>query len=154
MSLNRTTWFAIADGGHARIIAKTGEIPTYQTQWEADSATIHRKAADLGTDRPGKGHETGSAAHHAIEPRSDRHDRDKANFEAVVAEKLNEAGNRGEFDILVLIAPDRVLPVLRSHLHPNVAARVGAELAKDLTKISGNDLAAHLDAIAPVLPIA
>ena len=137
------TWCAIVDGGRARFVEKDAVSGAYATQRELDSATIHSATRDLGAERPGRGHESAGAAHHAVEPRVDLHDVEKQRFVAAVAASLNAAGAEGAFDRLVLVAPAHALADLRAGLDAGTRAKVAGELQKDLTKTPNADLATH-----------
>ena len=141
---HRKTWFVIADGGRARFVQKDGDGGGYGAQREFVSVDIHNRTRDLGTDRPGRGHESGNAAHHAVEPRVDLHQAEKQRFIAEVAASLNAASAEGAFGRLVLIAPAHALADLKAGLDAATAAKVAGELQKDLTNMPDADLAGRL----------
>ncbi|MEX0758324.1 MAG: host attachment protein, partial [Tistlia sp.] len=63
-----------------------------------------------------------------------------------VVEAVDQAGQRGAFDRLLLVAPPRALGELRKLLPERLAGKVTDELAQDLTKHTVGSLAAHLAA--------
>ena len=79
-----------------------------------------------------------------MQPRQDLHRAEKQNFTREVAALLSEAGQRGEFDALVLVAPAHVLSDLRQALDEPTQRKITAQLQKDLTKVPNADLAKHL----------
>ncbi len=137
------TWYAIADGGRARFVEKDAATGAYATQRDFDSAAIHSTTRDLGAERPGRGHESANAAHHAVEPRVDLHQVEKQRFVAEVAASLNAASAEGAFERLVLVAPAYALADLRAGLDAATRAKVVSELQKDLTHTPNADLAGH-----------
>ena len=137
------TWYAIADGGSARFVEKDAATGAFATQREFDSADIHSRTRDLGAERPGRGHESGNSAHHAVEPRVDLHQADKQRFVGEVAAILNAAGAEGAFERLVLVAPAHALADLRAGLDAATLAKVTSVLQKDLTHTPNADLAGH-----------
>ena len=137
------TWYAIADGGRARFVEKDPSTGAYATQRAFDSADIHSTTRDLGAERPGRGHESANASHHAVEPRVDLHQAEKQRFVAEVAASLNAASGEEAFGRLVLAAPAHALADLRAGLDAATLAKVAAELQKDLTKTPDADLAGH-----------
>lgn len=143
----RRDWFLIADGAHARVVA-AGKIPgAYATVWSAESAAAHRKGRDLVSDKPGRGHESANAAHHAIEPRSDPTLGPKRDFCDMIAGHINAQNAEDAFDRLFLIAPPKIGAMLRTHLDTATRGKLCSELHKDLVKIPDAELAVHLDAM-------
>jgi protein required for attachment to host cells len=139
-----TIWYVVADGGRARIVQKRDGQETFDTRQEFVSANLHRHTHELGTERPGRVHESAASAHHAVQPRQDLHQADKQNFVHEVAAVLNEASQRHEFDGLVLVAPAHALGDLRQALDAATQRKITGELQKDLTNVPDGDLAAHL----------
>ena len=139
-----TTWIVLADGAHARIFTNTGpgtgliEIK----DWESQQA--RKPTRDLGTDRPGRGHESATYGRHALAPREDWHEGEKANFAHDVASYLNRQGSAGAFDQLILAAPPRTLGELRKSIDPATVDRLKSEINKDLTKIPLAELGDHI----------
>ena len=106
-----STWIVLADGKHARIyerLAPTAKLRAVLAQ-DLVAEDEHGFARDLGTDRPGRTFDPGSGTPHAMEPRSDPHERSKAAFAKRVAALLDEAVEKKRCANLVLIAPPVVL---------------------------------------------
>ena len=61
-----------------------------------------------------------------------------------MAEQLNAAAARDEFDELLLVAPVRTMNELREALDEKTVARVVGALEKDLVKTPDHELSAHL----------
>jgi protein required for attachment to host cells len=141
------TWYVVADGGRARIVQKRARQgdrqEAFDTLREFVSADLHRATHELGAERPGRTRESATSARHAVQPRQDLHQAAKQNFAHEVAALLNEAGQRDEFDTLVLVAPAHVLGDLRQALDEPTRRKVTAQLQKDLTKVPNADLAKH-----------
>ena len=142
-------WIVLMDGSRARFIAAQPGRPHYVTVSEIESAAAHQKSSSLVAGELGRGRESVGATRHAIEPRSDPHEQAKLEFAATVAGEINAAHERGAFAALVLVAPARLLPLLRDELAAPVRASIIGELAKDLTKLPNQELDAHLAAIGP-----
>jgi protein required for attachment to host cells len=128
------TWIVVADGANARFLAwrglKSGAVGISGQTFERDSPRTH----DLGTDRPGRVHDSTGHARHAIQPRSDRHDEQEKAFLRLVVRRLLEAFESNAFHDVVLIAPPRALGVLRDVLPDQLSKRVILAIDKDLTK--------------------
>ncbi len=146
MTKHPVTWFILADGGRARFLKRRSEGPGYDIIEEIAAEEANLPSHDLGSDRPGRTHESSGSAHHAIEPRQDPHRARKASFTHHVADRLNEASERGAFDALMVYAAPRSLAELRTALSPATQKKVKAEVPKDLTKLPLAELAEHFEA--------
>jgi protein required for attachment to host cells len=137
----RRTWYVIADGGRARFVERD-EQGAYRTVSSFVSTELKASSRDLGTERPGRVHESATTARHAIEPKTDPKEAAKEDFIRYVAEQVQSA--QENYDDLVLVAPPRVLGQLRETLAQSVADAVTRDLAKDLTKVPDHELSEHL----------
>jgi protein required for attachment to host cells len=138
------TWYLIADGGRARVVERRQEGRGWETILAMDATDRLAPTHALDRDRPGRAGESMSPARHAIEPRVDAHqERKHAFITAVIAAVAEKAGKR-RCDGLVLVAPDRILHELRTGLGEELKRKVTDEIERDLTKVSDNDLDAHL----------
>lgn len=139
-------WYVIADGGRARFVERD-EGGEFRTVCSFVASELHKRAHDLGLDRPPRTKESASPARHAIEPRRDLHQAAKEDFVKLVAGQLEEEHKRGQFDGLVLVAPPRVLTELKENLSHQMAKLVASDLQKDLTRIPDHDLIEHLASV-------
>jgi protein required for attachment to host cells len=140
-----TTWILIADGEHARVVVPAAGRQ-FRTISSLDSATAHRRSADLGTGEPGRSYESASPARHAIEPKSDPHRLAKQSFARYLADQMNAAAAESRYDHLVLVAPTSALRDLREALGRKAKARLAGALARDIVKVADADLEQHLEA--------
>jgi protein required for attachment to host cells len=88
---------------------------------------------EQGTDKPGR-----YSGHPGTTPESgfdntDWHQLAEDRFAADVADTLYRLVHAHRVDDIVVVAPPRVLGVLRKTLHKEVSARVRAEIPKELT---------------------
>jgi protein required for attachment to host cells len=143
------SWIVIADGAQARILENHGPgkgllpLPA-----EAMRKTL-RPSREINTDRPGRGHDR-IGRRHAMDAPSDPHREEKRRFADLLAEHINEAALNHSYDRLILVAPAKTLGDLRQALSKEAAAKIDGELAKDLTKVSDNDLPRHLGEVIAV----
>jgi protein required for attachment to host cells len=110
----------------------------------AGRAHVH----DLVTDHPGryaKGGKRGIKS--AMDPVTPPREVEEKRFAHELAELLNVALARGEYERLVLIAPPKFLGILRRSLAPVVRKHLVRAEAKDLTKIKLRDLPEYLESI-------
>jgi protein required for attachment to host cells len=136
-------WIVVADGEHARIVGPR-EDGVLQTHERIDSTSAHLRSADLGSDRPGRVHESASVSRHSAEPRTDPHEAAKERFAKDLGNWLLESSRNGAFDELLLVAPSHVLADLRESLDKPASDKLRGVLAKDLTKVPDHELQPHL----------
>jgi protein required for attachment to host cells len=127
------TWIVVADGARAHVLKNEGIGKGLEPVTDLVSATQHRPARELGTDKPGRTFESASAARHAMEPRVDWHRFEKHRFAGDMAAMLNQQARDKAFERLVLVAPPEILGVLRAELDDATRKLITGELAKDLT---------------------
>ncbi len=140
----KTTWIVVADGSRARILASEGPATKMSVIDERDWPAARQSTKDLGTDRPGRTGESATPARHAIEPRIDWHEQEKARFAGEMAKLLNTAAAQRRFDALILVAPSRILTEIGRHLDSGARGKVINEVAKDLTRVPSGELPARL----------
>lgn len=138
------TWIVIADGAKARFLVNNGPGKGLKPANIADMSADLAPTRDIGTERPGRVHDRFGPGRHAMAPRVDWHQQDKALFAAEVSKILNRSAQKGAFDRLVLVAPAKTLGELRHGLDTHAAALVSGELAKDLTNVAEHDLPSRL----------
>ena len=138
------TWILIADGAHARVLETEGKGRPLSEVEGMRRSTDLAPSHELGTDRPGRTHESVGATRHAMEPTSDPHRERKRRFAGELADTLHKQLNEGRYDRLVVVAPPVTLGDLRAALPAQVAKVVAGEVAKDLTKIPDREIASHL----------
>ena len=144
------TWILIADAAHARVLEATGrqqplrQVPSMTLQ--ADLPRTH----ELGSERPGRAHDSVGSGRHAVQPRTDAHRELKRDFAALISEQLKAAAALKAFDKIVLVCPPAMLGDLRSSMCKRVSEHILAEIPKDLVKISNDDIRRHLDPFVAV----
>ncbi len=139
-----TTWIVLADGARARIFENTGPGTglVELEEWESDEA--RKPTREIGTERPGRGHESATEGRHAIAPRGDWHEMEKVNFAHDLAHYLKRHADSGKFDQFILAAPPRTLGELRKSIDAATAERLKVEINKDLTKTPVVEIGSHL----------
>jgi len=124
----------VGDGGKALFLRNEGDemFPNLVTErvFIDEDPPTHEQ----GTDAPGRvfsgAHAVGRSA---VEP-TDWHEIEKARFANQVGAALEDVVRKRSAPALVIVAPPRVLADLRRTFHPDVKARIVAEIDKDLTK--------------------
>ncbi|MBF9061043.1 Host attachment protein [Rhodobacterales bacterium HKCCSP123] len=144
-ALTRGTWVLVADGEKALLMENVGDagIPLLEVRRErhGDNPPTHAQ----GADRPGRRSDGPGAQRSAMEE-TDWHRLEKERFAAGLAEMLYRLAHAGRFERLILVAPPRILGSLRKETHKEVAARIVAEVALDLTHHPVDEIAARVAA--------
>jgi protein required for attachment to host cells len=143
--------FLIADGGRARFVMP-GADDALRTHQAIESASLHKKSHDLGTDQPGRAFESASVTRHAIAPRTDPHELEKLKFAQLVAERMTAAVADGDVGEYVVVAPSHILAEITGALDAATMARITGTLAKDLVNVPDHELLPHLKDLGAVPP--
>ncbi|NVN10526.1 host attachment protein [Nguyenibacter vanlangensis] len=139
--MTRNIVIVIADGEHARFV-RPAENHALHTVDSFDSVVAHRQTSDLGDDAPGASFHSGSSAHHALNPRHDRHHVEMEKFSRLVASHIND--HYQGCDGMVIFAPSRNLSIIVDHLKPDLKGRLVGTDDKDLVKIPDHALMTHV----------
>jgi protein required for attachment to host cells len=87
---------------------------------------------DQGTDRPGR-YRGGDGTSKSAFEQTDWHQLAEDRFAIEIGSTLNRLAHENRFYHLVLVAPPKVLGIVRTHLDKDTASRVVGEVHKDLT---------------------
>lgn len=160
------TWFLVADGRRARVLARhshdalrdlerladaQGAAGSKSSQTVSNGRLEQHAALEISDDelydiqdRPPRAFDRVGAGRHGMEKR-DLHEAEEEKFLQRVADHVTEAAKRGAFAHLVIAAPPRALGILRNVLPADVKARIKAETAKDLVDEPTDRLHARLE---------
>jgi protein required for attachment to host cells len=142
----KVTWLVVADGQRATVYHNRGPgkgleiIPGLGGHQEVPPSR------EMVSDAPGRMQGfAGATGATAMTSRTDPHELEEKRFTESLADTVNRAALEKQFDRLILAAPPRTLGILRKSLSSHATDRVIAELDKDLTKASRDDLATQVD---------
>jgi protein required for attachment to host cells len=133
----------IADGTKARLLRNKGNALHVDFGTERELEQENPPTREQGTDKPGRYLAADRVSRSAVE-QTDWHLQAEERFAAQIADLLYGMAHAHTFDHLVVIAAPKALGNLRAAFHPEVATRVLAEVAKDLTSVPTHDLAKRL----------
>ena len=146
MPQKRITWFCVADAGTVRIKQQASQRAPLSSV-----VTLNHEPYEHGRyEPPPRTQESASPARHSFTDTEGPVRREKREFAAVVADYLDVAAERGEYQRLVLAAPPKFLGDLRAALGAKARAMVAGEIDKDLTKESDAELAERISGLASV----
>ncbi len=121
------TWVLVADGAQARLFQNVGE-----------QDALKLKQQDL--IKPNMSDEQGQGPSGQRPIDASPADTDEATFAKQLANRLNAAALKQEFEHLFLIADPKTLGEMRPQLHAETSKRLTGELAKTLTNSSVEDI--------------
>jgi protein required for attachment to host cells len=137
------TWIVVADGARARIFVNRGPGKGIELSAHELSAE-HGRTSEMVRYGLYSTHESVGPARHAIEPKSDPHQRLKRRFIERLAQMLDQSAAEKAFDRFVLVAPPKVLGDFRKDMSKHLQPLLLSEVAKDLTKASATEVSNHL----------
>jgi protein required for attachment to host cells len=137
------TWVLVCDGAKALLLRNDGDATLLNLVLLKTLAEPAPATHELGSDKPGRTHESMGYARSAME-QTDWHAQAEAAFLRGVAGELDKAVRENGIKALVLVAPPKALGLLRKELTDSVQACVKAEIPKDLARLSTRDIEKHL----------
>lgn len=145
LKLPHDAWVLVADGRKALFLRNKGDEAHPNLEVIGKEKHENPATREQGTDRPGRYPDAGGPARSAV-GETDWHQLEEDRFAKELAVMLYQAAHAGRFQSLVIAAPARTLGELRKELHKEVAARVLAEIHKDLTNHPVGDIEKALTA--------
>jgi protein required for attachment to host cells len=100
-------------------------------------------ARDLGSDRPGRVHQSQGSARSSVEE-NDLHLEGETAFLSDVSNRLDAAVRDRLVDKIVLVAPPKALGILRGQLQPATRDAIIVEVAKDFAHMTTTEIEKHL----------
>ncbi len=143
----RKLLYLLADGAHARFVEQSPETHAFVTLSQMDgSRRLETLRVEQRDEQAGRSFESSGSARHGVGRDDDVYRRAKEAFVAQAAAALGDVLSAHPADGVVLVAPARLLHVLRAGLP--AGAKVVAELGKDLTKTPDHELGQWLQPLA------
>lgn len=134
----------VCDGAKALLLADSGIAPRPRLKVLETITAPSAPTSQLGTDRPGRVHESKGVSRSAVEA-TDLHALAEAEFLRRLADRLADLVQSGTGRILI-VAPPKALGTLREAMSAQVKAVVDGELAKDLVKLPVDEIERHIAA--------
>jgi protein required for attachment to host cells len=136
--------YLLADGASARLVKhreqETGFVTVREFDGRSRLAVVRAEQRD---EAAGRSYESATSARHGVGREDGAYRRAKEAFAAEAAQALDRMIADGDWEGVVLVAPARLLPALRSHLAART--KVVRTLAKDLLKVPDHELGRWLD---------
>jgi len=143
----RNLVYLIADGAHARFVVRSESGDFVAIRQIDGSERLEDARVQLRGEHAGRSFESVGGARHGVGRSEGVYQRVKGAFAREAAGMLNKLAEARACDGVVLVAPKRLLPLLRRDVGPAVS--VVAEIAKDLTKTPDHELGRWLTPLPP-----
>jgi protein required for attachment to host cells len=133
MALPNQALVLVADGRKMLFLRNHGDQNQIDLRTEAHDVRDDRKDSDIKTDAPGAiGQSAGYSGRVAYEE-TDFHQLEEDRWARDAAEILRKRALNNDFEALAIIAPPKLLGVLRKELHKEVERRIVLTLNKEMT---------------------
>jgi len=147
------TWVLVADAHQGQIFSvEDAGLPgtLRHTIRSRPDGAAHDESGDLPevADRP----KHASAHHGALKPSTDPSDEVQHRFAKELVRMLERGLAEGAFHHLVVVAPPKLLGILRENLTRGLAEKLRASEAKDYTKLPVRELEEHLRRLVRIWP--
>jgi len=147
---NHPIWILVADGQRARVLERASLEAEWTEREEHRSSNVTPPSRELGTDRPGRVHESVGMARHGLAMHEDPHEAAEVEFARSLARRLERWGSDHLYRRLYIMAAPRFLGHLREALGTVARQALRGTLDKDLTKAPVAEIASHLHEHRPV----
>jgi len=137
-------WLLVADGAQAQLYDVFFNPVHIESIANGHFSGSRKMTRDLESDRPGVSFESVGGARHAIERRTNAHQRNEDALIDKVATVVNIAVEGKKFDKLIVAAPARALAAFRKGINKRTAEKVHAQISSEWTKLSRKDIEGRL----------
>lgn len=138
------TWVLVCDGSKALLFQNIGDAQAINLKMVETFVEPHAPARELGTDRPGRAHESMGDSRSSMQE-SDLHQQAEDRFLRDVAAKIDAMVRSATIAALVIAAPPKALGVLRTSVSHATKAVIKREIAKDMVKLPTTEIQRHLE---------
>jgi protein required for attachment to host cells len=132
MRVPHNSYVMVADGRKMLFFRNEGDADLPNLQVVRVEEKENPANRDQMSDAPGRAFSSVGHGRSAYE-NTDFHELEESRFAAETADLLKRRAMQGDYEKLFIVAPPRTLGELRKHYHKEVANRLVAEIAKDLT---------------------
>jgi protein required for attachment to host cells len=143
------TWVAVIDSNNAHFYGKGPELCLGDLNHTLTARPI-RDDPSVGRRELGRVHDRVGDKRHIIEPHTDDKTQKDKQFTKEVATYLESALQEQKYNRLVVIAPPKILGILRKLLNQSVKDVIVLELDKELTHLTPPQIQEHLEKIVHI----
>ncbi len=147
-----TTWVLVAHDAGARLFENAGPGKGIELVEQIDHPDGRKRDRELESDRPGRsfGRNSGGSRRSAMSSPESAHERVIADFARSLTSRLQQARIAGDYERLVLVAPPKLLGLLRSTLDAPTEHCIVGSLDKDLAMSDEKELVKQLGVVIAV----
>jgi protein required for attachment to host cells len=139
-----TAWILVVERAKALIYESHGPGLPLKCVSELDNPRGRLREREVNSDRPGRAFDRVGGGRHAHSSEEDVADHDARTFVAQLIEQLEQGRSRHAFVRLVLVAPPKLLGMLRAAMPEALGAMVAATLPKDIAHRGADDIRERL----------
>ncbi len=141
--MKKGSWLLIANSSSARLFKiQTIHVLEEIRNFEHPESRLHN--LDLVSDKPGRDFESSGMGRHALEPAVMPKQLEFELFAKRLADYLQEAHHKREFEDLYIAASPAFLGLLRQELSPTVTKSIKGTVDKDITQLKSSEILNHL----------
>ena len=140
-----TSWIVVMSRTEARLFSRTKRHGPLVLEAEREHLEGRAHQRDLTTDLGGRTFDRHGPGRHSVDAEYDPRASGIEEFVRRVAADVERGRVRGEFEHLILIAPPKVLGLLRSSLTADARALVIAEASKQIVDADLDTIARTVD---------
>jgi protein required for attachment to host cells len=144
VAIPHDSFIFIGDGRKALFLRNAGDAKFLDLKVERVLVDDNPPTHEQGSDRPGRAFKRAGTNLRSGVATTDWHDLEEHRFARHVAAAFEELVRKRNVKAIVVAAPARTLADLRQAFHSDVQSRIVAEIDKDLTKHSIDDIEKHL----------
>lgn len=137
------TWVLVAESSRARLFARRGRKLVELRDFAHPESRLHNR--DIDADKPGRAFDSAGHGRHAMEPGSSAKRVQAEAFARELAESLEQARARAQFEQLMIAAPPEFLGMLREAMPAELAECVERTVAKRLVNEEPTEIYDQLD---------
>lgn len=141
----KITWVLVADAGSAQVYSKFGATGRMTEVEDGSFRAPSSHGQDVYADERGRSFESVGEQRHAMERPTSAEDQGRRRFARRIVEWLEQPGKGHGYQQLAIAAEPRMLGELRDLMPDRLRRKVIAELDKDLTKASIEEIARTFD---------
>ena len=142
-------WVLAADRSEARLFVRDKPRAALQEVEDFAHPTARLRAQDLEADRPGRMFSSHGYGQSDAEPATDAATREAQRIARSLAERIDRAAARNEFETLSIVAEPSFLGVLRAELGKAALGRIDIEVTRHLTRRTAETIAEAIEDARP-----
>lgn len=140
-----TRWVVVAESSRARIFEMEGSGAPLRELSDLLNPEARAHERDLVSDRQGRAFDSKGHARHAMEPETSPGKRSAQDFAHELAERIETARARGQFERLLLLAAPEFLGMLRKNLSHQTRQLIEREIHKNCVREDESAIRRHME---------